>query len=77
MLAKVGGLDLAALAGFYIGCGARGIPVVLDGLITGAAALAAVRLCPPVRDYLLASHVTAEPAGRQVNRYTYSWGLSR
>ena len=66
VLAKVGGLDLAALAGFYIGCGARGIPVILDGLITGAAALAAVRLCPPVRDYLLASHVTAEPAGRQV-----------
>ena len=46
VLAKVGGLDLAALAGFYIGCAARGIPVVLDGLITGAAALAAVRLCP-------------------------------
>ena len=34
VLAKVGGLDLAALAGFYIGCAARGIPVVLDGLIT-------------------------------------------
>ena len=66
VLAAVGGLDLAALAGFYIGCAARRIPVVLDGLITGAAALAAVRLCPPVREYLLASHVSAEPAGRRV-----------
>ena len=66
VLAKVGGLDLAALAGFYIGCGALGIPVVLDGLITGAAALAAVRLCPAVGDYLLASHVSAEPAGGRV-----------
>ena len=66
VLAKVGGLDLAALAGFYIGCAARGIPVVLDGLITGAAALAAVRLCPAAGEYLLASHVSAEPAGKLV-----------
>ena len=43
-LSKVGGLDLAALTGFYIGCAACGLPVVLDGLITGAAALAAVRI---------------------------------
>ncbi len=66
VLSKVGGADLAALAGFYIGCGACRLPAVLDGLITGAAALAAVRLCPPVADYLLASHVTAEPAGAMV-----------
>lgn len=63
VLSKVGGLDLAALAGFYIGCACYRIPVVLDGLITAAAALAAVKLSPAVRDYLLASHVSAEPAG--------------
>ena len=63
VLSKVGGLDLAALAGFYIGCACYRIPVVLDGLITAAAALAAVKLSPTVRDYLLASHVSAEPAG--------------
>lgn len=46
VLSKVGGLDLAALAGFYLGCAYWRIPVVLDGLITGAAALAAVKICP-------------------------------
>lgn len=40
--------------------------MVLDGLITGAAALAAVKICPAVADYLLASHVSAEPAGQAV-----------
>ena len=39
---------------------------VIDGLITGAAALAAVGICPPVKDYLLASHISAEPAGAMV-----------
>lgn len=66
VLSKVGGFDLAALAGFYIGCGAVGLPVVLDGLITGAAALAAVGLCPEAGGYMLASHITAEPAGAMV-----------
>lgn len=66
VLSKVGGFDLAALAGFYIGCGLYHIPVVLDGLITGAAALAAVRICPNVSGYLLASHCSAEPAGELV-----------
>ena len=66
VLSKVGGLDLAALTGFYLGCAYWRIPVVLDGLITGAAALAAVKLCPAVADYLLASHVSAEPAGQAV-----------
>ena len=65
-LSKVGGLDLAALTGFYIGCAACGLPVVLDGLITGVAALAAVRISPDVKEYLLASHVSAEPAGTMV-----------
>ena len=63
VLSKVGGLDLAALTGFYLGCAYYHIPVVLDGLITSAAALAAVRLCPLVQGYMLASHVSAEPAG--------------
>lgn len=63
VLSKVGGLDLAGLAGLYIGCAYYGIPAVLDGLICAAAALAAVRICPAVGGYLLASHVSAEPAG--------------
>lgn len=64
VLAKVGGLDLAGLCGLYIGCAAVGIPAVLDGVISAAAAVAAVAICPAVREYLIASHISAEPAGR-------------
>ena len=62
LLSKVGGLDLAGLCGACIGGALYRLPVMLDGLITAAAALCAVRLCPAVGDYLLASHVSAEPA---------------
>ena len=64
VLTKVGGLDLAALCGFYLGAAHRRRPVLLDGLITYASALCAVRLCPKTRDALLASHCSAEPASR-------------
>jgi nicotinate-nucleotide--dimethylbenzimidazole phosphoribosyltransferase len=61
VLAKVGGFEIAGLAGVMLGAAVRRVPVLLDGFITGAAALAAVRLCPPVRDYLVASHRSIEP----------------
>ena len=66
VLAKVGGLDLAGLAGACLGGAICGMPVVLDGVITLAAALAAARLCPAAREFLLASHVPGEPAGRRI-----------
>ena len=66
VLAKVGGFDLAGLAGVCLGGAVYGIPVVLDGFISGAAALAAVRLCPTVREYLIASHVSKEPGMRAI-----------
>lgn len=62
VLARVGGLDIAAMAGFYLGCAALGLPAVLDGVISCVAALAAARLSPDVRGYLLASHISSEPA---------------
>ena len=62
VLTKVGGLDLAALCGYCLGGACARCPVLLDGLITCAAALCAVRLCPDVRDALIASHCSAEPA---------------
>lgn len=65
-LHKVGGLDIAALAGLCLGGALHRIPVVLDGFISCIAALVAVRLCPAAADYLLASHVSAEPAGKWV-----------
>jgi len=61
VLAKVGGFEIAGLAGVILGAAARKVPVVLDGFITGAAALVAVGLCPAVGEYLIASHRSAEP----------------
>lgn len=59
-LRRVGGLEIAALAGAMIASAQRGVPVLVDGFIVSAAALAAVRLNPAVRDWLLFSHGSAE-----------------
>jgi nicotinate-nucleotide--dimethylbenzimidazole phosphoribosyltransferase len=67
-LAKVGGFEIAGLAGVLLGAAVRRIPVLLDGFITGAAALIAVRLCPAVRGYLIASHRSVEPGHQAVLR---------
>ncbi len=63
VLSKVGGFDIAGLTGVFLGGAANRIPVVMDGFISAAAALLAVRLCPAASDYILASHVSKEPAG--------------
>jgi len=64
VLAKVGGLEIGAMAGVILGAAAVRLPMVLDGFIAGAAALLAQRFCPPVRDVLFASHHSAERAHR-------------
>ncbi|MFR2561419.1 MAG: nicotinate-nucleotide--dimethylbenzimidazole phosphoribosyltransferase [Anaeromassilibacillus sp.] len=64
VLQKVGGLDLAGMAGAFLGGAAMQMPVVIDGFISAAAALLAARMCPAVVDYMLASHVSGEPAAR-------------
>src|SRR2546421_455737 len=61
VLAARGGLEIAALAGFMLESARRRLPVVLDGVVTNAAALVAAALDPAVGGYLLASHVSAEP----------------
>jgi nicotinate-nucleotide--dimethylbenzimidazole phosphoribosyltransferase len=61
VLAQVGGLEHAAIAGFILGAAAARVPVVLDGVITGAAALVATALAPAVRDSCVAGHRSAEP----------------
>lgn len=61
VLAKVGGFEIAGLAGVILGAAARRIPVLLDGFVSGAAALVAFTLAPAVRPYLLAAHRSAEP----------------
>jgi nicotinate-nucleotide--dimethylbenzimidazole phosphoribosyltransferase len=61
VLAAVGGYELAVLSGLALGAAARDVPVLLDGFITGAAALAAARLAPSLPDRLIASHRSPEP----------------
>lgn len=60
VLCKVGGLEIAGLAGVIIAAAHRRVPVVIDGFISGAAAATAVGLAPAVRPYLLASHRSVE-----------------
>ena len=62
VLHKVGGLDIAGLCGLYLGAAAQRIPVVLDGVISCAAALLAVRLCPQSVHFMVAAHRSDEPA---------------
>ncbi len=60
VLAKVGGLEIAAIAGLVLGCSANSIPVVIDGFISTAGALIASELDPNVRDYIFAAHQSVE-----------------
>jgi nicotinate-nucleotide--dimethylbenzimidazole phosphoribosyltransferase len=60
VLAKVGGLEIAALVGVILGGAARRLPVIVDGFITTAAALLAAELCPAARSYLIAAHRSVE-----------------
>ncbi|MDH4227281.1 MAG: nicotinate-nucleotide--dimethylbenzimidazole phosphoribosyltransferase [Deltaproteobacteria bacterium] len=59
-LAKIGGAEIGAITGLCLGAAARNIPVVVDGFISGAAALIACAMNPHVRKYLLHSHLSAE-----------------
>ena len=68
VLAKLGGFEIAGLVGMMLGAASRNVPIILDGFITGAAALVAVGLCPPLRDYCIASHGSAEPGHKVILR---------
>ncbi len=59
-LARLGGFEIAGLAGVVLGAAARRVPVIVDGFISSAAALAAVRLAPAAAGYLVAAHRSAE-----------------
>lgn len=64
VLAKVGGLEIAGLAGVILGAAARRVPVLIDGFITTAAALVACKLQPKARSYMIASHLSGEQGHR-------------
>jgi nicotinate-nucleotide--dimethylbenzimidazole phosphoribosyltransferase len=64
VLAKVGGFEIAGLVGVMLGAAAHRIPVVIDGFISGAAALIATALAPGLRGFLIAAHQSVEPGHR-------------
>ena len=66
VLSKVGGLDIAGLAGVFIGGALYHIPVIIDGFISSVAALCAAKLCPAAADCMMPSHKSGEPAGGMV-----------
>lgn len=61
VLAEIGGLEIAALAGFIIGGASHRVPVVIDGVVADAALLVAARLCPAATAYAIAGHRSTEP----------------
>lgn len=61
LLSAVGGYDICGDIGFLIGCAYYKIPVIIDGFITGAAALVACKLNPLIKEYMFASHLSSEP----------------
>lgn len=63
-LAAIAGFEIAAIAGFYAEAAGQGVPVLLDGYVTTAAALIAERLCPGTRKAMIAGHLSAEPGHR-------------
>jgi nicotinate-nucleotide--dimethylbenzimidazole phosphoribosyltransferase len=68
VIAKVGGLDIAALVGVYIGAAIARVPVVIDGYISSAAALCAWKLKPETYDFMIESHASAEPGYEAIRK---------
>ena len=68
VLSKLGGFDIAGLCGLFLGGALAGVPVLMDGFISGVAALCAVRLCPAAAKAVFPSHCSAEPAAKMVLR---------
>lgn len=66
VFSKVGGYDIAALTGAFIGGAMYGIAVVIDGFISAVAALCAKTLCPKCSDFMIASHVSKESCTEEI-----------
>ena len=70
VLSKVGSLDIGGIAGVYLACAARRVPVVTDGLISNVAALTAIRLKPETVQYMIPSHISFEPGAKLLKEIT-------
>jgi len=69
VLSKVGGLDIAGLTGCYLGCALQRIPVVIDGFISGVAALMAIKLNEKARNFMFPSHISSEKGGKKLMEF--------
>lgn len=69
VLSKVGGFEIGGLAGIILASASKKVPVVIDGFISGAAALIAYKLEPKVKDYMIASHCSVERGHRLILEY--------
>ncbi len=69
VLSKVGGFEIGGLAGVILAAASKRVPVVIDGFISGAAALIAYRLEPKVKDYMIAAHCSVEKGHRLIFEY--------
>ncbi|MCX8131203.1 MAG: nicotinate-nucleotide--dimethylbenzimidazole phosphoribosyltransferase [Clostridia bacterium] len=66
VLAKVGGFDIAGLAGCFLGAALYRVPILIDGFISAAAALVAIKINPACRNYIFPSHGSAEPGSKKI-----------
>jgi len=66
VLAKVGGFEIAGMAGAFLGGVKHRVPVVIDGVISAVAALVAARICPEAKEFMLPSHMSREPAAIRI-----------
>ncbi|MGB4131351.1 MAG: nicotinate-nucleotide--dimethylbenzimidazole phosphoribosyltransferase [Tepidanaerobacteraceae bacterium] len=69
VLSKVGGLEIAGMAGVILACAANRVPVIIDGFISGAAAVIASEIAPLAKNYMLGSHLSEEPGHRVMLDY--------
>ena len=67
VLSKLGGFDIACMTGVYLACAAKKIPVVIDGFISGVAAVLAHKIHSDTVGYMISSHGTEEPGGKIIN----------
>ena len=64
ILSRLGGFEIAGMAGAFLGGAVHGVPIVMDGLISSAAALLAARICPETRQFILPSHMSRSPGAK-------------
>lgn len=66
VIAKVGGLDIAGMVGCYLGAASERLPILIDGFISAISAYLAIMLCETSKEYMIATHCSAEPASKLV-----------